>query len=166
MVLLSLLTPALTQLKPCMDPERIQPCAESHLRVPVPRLAPNLEVFSYKHSRISHNLLSSYSSKRNTYIFSLDLITKTTSKCLPRQWRCLRPTTWWPSPRPSSPYVSNPQQEPSFVRPLASGHPPALAASPDRSWRSANALIFKPPSITCTWHLDDNQSDLLTEFAI
>lgn len=41
-------------------------------------------------------------------------------------------------------------REPSFVRPLASGLPPALAVSPDRSWRSANALITQPPSITCT----------------
>lgn len=43
--------------------------------------------------------------------------------------------------------ITSPAGEPSFVRPLAFGHPPALAASPDSSWRSANALIFQPPSI-------------------
>lgn len=42
----------------------------------------------------------------------------------------------------------------------ASGHPPALAASPDSSWRSATALISQPPfNHAATWHHDDSQSD-------
>ena len=159
-----LLTPALAQLKPCMDPERIA----AFCREPFKGLCSSSPSQSRRLSPVGN---------RQSFTVLLSLVLLTSQRSRPshqfdHQIKSKMPAESMEMPQTNN-MVAQPQSEqpvrithpsrgPSFVRPLALGHPPALAISPDSSWRSANALISHHHSITCSlasWHTINQIAD-------